>query len=184
MMDEIDHLVGPDAMRWAPDRDEAMPALLLGMDQAYLIQISQRDPMAAITARVGDPVATRLWQTSRLGFWVGDNSQSSSGRNDWATAVFHALLRAIAAGDYAVSDRERDRVRRLLATPSHQPVLHGPCLITGMTGDQPTALPDGFLRWLRHSLNEAAAQVILERLVDHPDGPGGGGVIGIVVIYH
>lgn len=133
---------------WMTPEPGAMTAVELTMSGAGLVDISEAEPEGDIARRIGDPAVNRISHLRRVQFWVGDTSAATSPVNTPATRFLHELLTDVRDGRYIASDAERDHARALLAEPDSLPVIHGPCLVTGV-GDGGSAAPleDNFHSW-------------------------------------
>lgn len=167
LVGRIDELTSPDAMRSAPPADsgaKGVTALLLGMDDPTIIQLDRDDITGSLAHHVGDPMIDRIGYLGIVDFWVGDNSLFTSSFNEGASFVLDAALRAASSGDLAVPDRVHDHVRNLIADPSWQPVIHGPCVVTGVDGPDTVAIPDSFEHWFRRLATDMRIQHVMERV--------------------
>jgi hypothetical protein len=170
---EIDEAIqhGPDAATWnaqpTSDADpwvkwDAVPgkmtALLLAMEGLEAVEISRDNPGEDIAKFVGDPLFGRMRHIGGVDFWVGNNSERTSTVNEGATKFLGDLLSDVVSGDYAASDVVRAHVQQLLASPQGAPVIHGPCLLTGVdeVGTHPGPLDESFRAWLRKTLYQVA----------------------------
>jgi hypothetical protein len=145
-----------------------MTAIYIGMTEIDTPIIRRAEPHTDISKLVGDPFTNLIRHLRDVGFWVGDNSDATSGFNAAATAFLERLLRDVTEGVYAASDQDRDYARTVLDR-SNALAIHGPCLITGIddTG-QPAAHGETFQHWFENIGAEAAyiAQVreVVEQL--------------------
>uniref|UniRef100_UPI003F49574D hypothetical protein n=1 Tax=Amycolatopsis sp. CA-096443 TaxID=3239919 RepID=UPI003F49574D len=157
----------PPAERSAPPWAEpglgSMIAIELGTTEAGPDRIVDVDvdAVAAIVGRIavpfGDPSVSPMPALFRVAFWVGGNSQYNwaVSENAGATNFLHHLFAAVRDGDYPAEDRERDFARSQLDR-SDRPVIHGPCLVTGLALDHETPEPLGeaFAAWYRDLRDE------------------------------
>lgn len=144
---------------WAAPADGAMTAVELGMTGAGRVDISATDPGSDITRLVGGPGLDRINYLRRVQFWVGGDSAATSPVNTGATAFLHRLLADVRDGRCVAADAERDHVRTLLDTPDQLPVIHGPCLVTGVGDDGGAApLDENFQDWFTTLLDNIAQQ--------------------------
>lgn len=141
---------------WATPAAGAMTVLKWNMIGAGPVDISATAPGRDIARHVGDPGVDRISYLRRLQFWVGSNSVATSPVNDGATRFLHQLLADIRDGRYIASDHERDHAGDLLDAPD-LPLIHGPCLVTGV-GDDTAAAPfdENFEGWFTALLDEIA----------------------------
>lgn len=153
LIDRIDDLLDP----------EPIPALLLGTRHCAWITLPRRDPIAAITAQLGDSAADRIRQTRTVEFWVGANSAHTGDLNPCAGAIVNATLRAMGDGSYLTNTAERRHAHRVRAS-GYQAVIHGPCVVTGLTdGDAVDRLPDRYRTWFTDLLTGLRAGASAER---------------------
>lgn len=165
VVEQIDALT-EDAASWSASGERArsgqtepgpgsMTAIALTMTAPGRVELSESDPVPAIADLVGDPSVNRIRPLERVAFWIGDNSEANRPVNAGATHFLHSLLADVRDGNYAASDRERDRVGALLDS-GDLPVIHGPSLVTGIAadGDTPAPLNEAFDSWHAHMLEE------------------------------
>lgn len=167
IIDRIDALTD-DAASWSPTgahsqpwwvtpASGAMTAVELSMFSSGPIDISQNNPGLDIARHVGDPGVNRINHLRKVALWVGDNSVAGSPVNAGATRFLHHLLADVRDGRYIASDQERDHARALLDIPDDLPVIHGPCLVTGVGEDGAAApLDENFQTWFSALLDELA----------------------------
>ncbi|GAA2678981.1 MULTISPECIES: hypothetical protein [Actinosynnema] len=142
--------------RWATPAPGAMTAVELAMNGVRPADISLTDPASDIVRLVGDPGVDRIVPLRRMQLWVGKDSATGP-VNTGATTFLHRLLAAVRDGRYVAGDAERDHVRALLDTPDRLPVIHGPCLITGVgTEGSPASLDENFTSWFTGVLDGVA----------------------------
>ncbi|GGM73633.1 hypothetical protein GCM10012275_50460 [Longimycelium tulufanense] len=157
---------GPDAATWTPNPDEdpdesdnpdTMLAISLGMDHVEVIEIDRHNPGPDVDRLVGDPLRERMHHLRGVDFWVGENSLTTSTLNVCASLFMEQLLRDVASGDYAASDRERAHVRGLLKCPEGPPVISGPCVVTGVdeSGSGLGPFDESFRYWFGNFLAKA-----------------------------
>lgn len=152
IVNHIDAITSTDAMRSRPNPDTDGPtpaplALVLGVKGPQIIRLNRDNPAGHVADLVGDPGVDR-YRLGVVDVWVGDNSRARAEVNPGAEFVIEGVLRAIIAGNLAAPDRVRDHAARLIDT-QQTPVIHGPAVMTGPTGDDgiPTALPGNVARW-------------------------------------
>jgi hypothetical protein len=160
----------PDEFPWIQTEPGEMAAVMLGIHDGRVVSISRENPAADITASVGDPDIDHVRHFEHLAIWFGTHAPGTHEVDTGATAFLNYLLHDVVSGDYAVSDAERERVLEVLAGPE-APVLHGPCMVTGIT-DAGTAqqLDDTFTHWFSRIfermalLRESIARTAIARL--------------------
>lgn len=202
VIDRIDELTGPDAATWTATPQatsqwdasdpNTMKAILLRHDGPEIVEIRRDQPFEDIAGLVGDPIPERVQYLPDVLFWVGDNSQQTSGFNQGASDVLGLLIDDAASGDYATSDRGRDHAQKLIDDPSFAPVIHGPALITGVVdGSEPGPLSEALTHWFGNlvdqmvhnaletlvaAINEAGLHVVhIANIEDIEDQPGPSG---------
>lgn len=157
LIDKIDALIGHGAgwtatgadhpLRSAPDSG-SITAISLADDPGP-VKISETDPRRDIKRLVGQPSLDALRHLRHVQLWVGDNSRVTHPVNEGATRFLHDLLVAIRDGHYAASAVERDHARVLLDHPANMPIVHGPCVITGVAPDgEPGPLDNALQDWI------------------------------------
>jgi hypothetical protein len=154
---------GPEGSGWACSDPGTMLAVLLGTDGTEVVEIDRHEPGDDIAKLVGDPLVDRMSHLTGLDFWVGDSSQGNCSFNQCASAFLLKLLRDAVSGDYAVNDDDRDHIKKLLDSKQWAPVVHGPCLITGVDQSRPGPLPETFRRWfdkLVSAVSERQAELV------------------------
>jgi len=142
---------------WATPTAGSMTAVELNMTGLGLVDISDTDADRDIARRVGDPGVDRISHLYRVRFWVGGNSVVTSPVNTGATRFLHRLLTDVRDGHYVAGDAEREHARALLDAPGDLPVIHGPCLVTGVAdGGAVAPLDENFHDWFTNLLNRLA----------------------------
>ncbi|RAS59478.1 hypothetical protein C8D87_11490 [Lentzea atacamensis] len=175
--------------RWATAAPGAMVAIALDMFGARPVEISATNPARDIARHVGDQFCSLIPALRKVQFLVEMRDQTSESVNPGATVLLHQLLADVRDGHYIASDGERGYVRAVLDLDT-APVIHGPCLITGLGDDgAPAPLDDNFQAWFSGLLAEiaqrraqlataivaAAAGIALEDIDHHHD---------VVVVVH
>ncbi|WNV83119.1 hypothetical protein [Umezawaea sp. Da 62-37] len=156
---------------WATATEGAIAAVELSTAGLGSVELSETEPDGDIARRIGDPGVDRISPLYRVQFWVGGNSMATCPVNTGATTFLHRLLIDVRDGDYVASDAEREHARTLLDTPDTLPMIHGPCLITGVGEDSSAGpLEENFQGWfttlldqlvqMRHELLDAIAREI------------------------
>ncbi|MCK2240051.1 MULTISPECIES: hypothetical protein [unclassified Crossiella] len=180
---QIDALTGPgpDAATWNstdthqaslpdPPSPETMIAILLGMDHIEIVAINQARPEEDAARLLEDPIIECTRLLAGVGIWFGNDSTRAHLPNSGANETLNLLLQDVAAGDYAVSDTDRERILALLAHPEHIPVIHGPCLVTGIDSNgQPAPLGETFQHWFGTTFpaTDTAGDAMGRWLIDH-----------------
>ncbi|RLK54842.1 hypothetical protein CLV68_5231 [Actinokineospora cianjurensis] len=95
---------------------------------------------------VSDPAATCLQVNDTIGFWVGKDSADHFDRSPAANYVLERMLSDIAVGAYPDTEETRLAAVARFAGPG-VPVLHGPCVITGMGLDERVLAPLSAVFW-------------------------------------
>ncbi|HET6285696.1 MAG TPA: hypothetical protein VFG15_02960 [Amycolatopsis sp.] len=165
----IDDLTN-DAATWSAAPDDHMPswakadggrmiAVELGITGPAFPQLSASDPAPDIAKLIGDPGVRSYRHLSGMQFWIGRNSVSALPVNEGATKLLRYLLAAVRDGHYIASDADRDNARALLGAAGGGPVIHGPCLVTGVADDGGAApLDENFRDWFTEVLETVAEQ--------------------------
>jgi hypothetical protein len=152
---------------WAKTSPGALATVAITMDRAKPLEISEADPAGDIAHHLGASEVTEIGGLRHVGIWVGADSATTDKRNNHATQCLHELFTTVRDGDYIASDKERDQVRGLFATDT-LPVIHGPCLITGLDRDGGVApLDDNFHAWFAALLTDMrpSPQAVIERVL-------------------
>ncbi|WP_344041572.1 ATP-binding protein [Saccharothrix xinjiangensis] len=142
---------------WAVSAEGATTAIELGMDGVGRVDISLTDPDGDIARLVGDPHVDRITHLRRVQMWIGGDSVATSPVNTGATRFLRRLFTDVRDGHYVATDEEHDHVRALLDKPDSIPVVHGPCLVTGVGPDGgAAALDENFHDWFTNLLDDIA----------------------------
>lgn len=139
-------------------------ALLLAADGPRLVELESNDLSESVQRLVGDPMIDCLRPASDLELWVGDNSLATSARNVGASWVYEQVIRAIARGDLPGTSADRTHASYLIESSNWKPVIHGPCLVTGLDGPAIAELPRGFLTWFNRLASAVIADELAQRL--------------------
>jgi hypothetical protein len=191
IIDQIDNALTDDAASWTatgahetPQWNRpapgAMTAVLLGVTSAHPIEISRTNPGEDRSRLVGDPFVDRVRHLDAVGLWVGGNSVATAPVNTNATRFLHHLLSDVRDGDYIASDHEREHVRQVLADPDAAPVIHGPCLVTGVDAEgEPGELDANFQHWFTQVLAIVAEIAERHHAIAHDIGHAVAQALGI-----
>ena len=126
-----------------------LPLINAGTPDLSTVEISAAKPFHDIARLVRDPSVNQIQHLRTVQFWIGDNSLAAQPVNLSATRFLYQMLMDVRDGRYIASDRERGHAGSLLATPDDLPVIHGPCLVTGIGANHgPGELDENFQSWL------------------------------------
>lgn len=169
--------LGPDAATWRPEpavapSDDRFSAVFLGTHQGEVFVTNREQVSDRIRQLVGDPFIGHVELVTGVDFWFGDDGMVTSGLNVVASHAIGALLRAVADGDYATSDDDREHARALLADPGAAPLLFGPCVVTGVNraGTDPGPLGDTFWTWFMRYFEQFDIARVMQRLTEARSG--------------
>jgi len=173
IVDRIDEPTepGPDAATWTPDNTPAQPqwtqpspgsmvALLITRRGPTVVQLARDDPREQMSRLLDDTRIKPLTHLSGVGFWVGCSAHSPKDPNYSASVLLADVLDDAVNGDYVIADKDRDRILDTLDDPAEPPLIHEPCLLTGIDADgTPAALPDALARWIERAMQRHQAEI-------------------------